>query len=121
MLACVPHAQGIRRIVRSGARPTGTGPAERISVSVFQSHAHALESAGVGWQRIVGMREALGEGPLPLAGGERKTAQCHDACRGTGDAGEWARSEADAAAQMVPAFRLKSSGTRLRACRILIC
>ena len=32
--------------------------------------AHAFESAGVGRQRIVGVREAIGEGPLPLALGK---------------------------------------------------
>ena len=89
----------------------GAGPAERASVLVFESHAHAFESAGVGWQRIMGVRQAAGERPLPLAGGERETAQRDDARRGVGDAGERARSKADAAAQVVPAFGIKSSGT----------
>ena len=72
-----------------------------------------FESAGVGRQRIVGMREAAREGPLSLARGGRETAQRDDARRGVGDAGEWARSEASAAAQVVPTFRIKSSGTFL--------
>ena len=59
--------EGLYGLVRD---QLGAGPAERTSVLVFQSHAHAFESPGVGWQRIVGVREASGEGPLSLAGGE---------------------------------------------------
>ena len=44
----------------TGARSAGTRPVERTSVPVHESDAS--ESAGVGVQRIVGVRQAPGEG-----------------------------------------------------------
>ena len=100
--------EGLYGLVRD---QLGAGPAERTSVPVFESHTHASESPGVGWQRIMGVREAVGERPLSLARGQRETAERDDARRGVGDAGERTRSEAGAATQVVPAFGIKSSGT----------
>ena len=45
----------------------GVGSTERSSVPVQQSQPDEAESAGVGWQRTVGMREAFGKRTLPLA------------------------------------------------------
>ena len=56
--------EGLHGLVRDrlGARSV-----ERTFVLVHQSHAHPTESAGVGWQRIVGVREAARERPVSLA------------------------------------------------------
>jgi hypothetical protein len=69
-----------------------------------------LESSGMGRQRAVGMRQASGEGAVPMAGSGRQ-AQRHNAAGGVGDAGERAGCEAGAATQVVSAFGIKSSGT----------
>ncbi len=68
--------------------------------------ADAIESAGMGRQRIVGVRETSGEGTLPLAGSGRQ-AQRHDAIGGVGDAGERSGCEANPAAQLVSQERVK--------------
>ena len=44
------HAQGFRRAVWIGARPTGTGRVERAFVLVFELHAHAFEGPGIALQ-----------------------------------------------------------------------
>jgi hypothetical protein len=49
-----------------------------------QSHAHAPQSAGVGWKRTVGMCETAGARPISLAGSERGSERV-DAARRTGD------------------------------------
>ena len=72
---------------------------------------NAIESAGVGRQRIVGVRETAGEGPFPLAGSVTRTAACDDASRRVGDAGERAGCEANAAAQLVSQKRVKMFST----------
>ena len=61
--------EGLYGLVRD---QLGAGPAERTSVPILESHAHAFESPGVGWQRTMGVREAAGERPLPLACGSEK-------------------------------------------------
>ena len=61
-----------------------------------------LKASGVGRQRAVGLREAIGEGPFPLAGGAGR-AVCHDAAGRTGDAGERAGCCRSAAAQELAA------------------
>ncbi len=63
------HAQGVRRIARAGARPSGARSVERSLVFIQQSNANAAESSGVGRERIVGVRETSGEGAVSLAGG----------------------------------------------------
>ena len=47
----------------------GARSAERALVPVRESREKPAEGAGVGRQRAMGLREAIGEGPLPLAGG----------------------------------------------------
>jgi hypothetical protein len=42
---------------------------ERASVSVHESREEPAQGSGVGRQRAVGLREAAGEGPFPLASG----------------------------------------------------
>ena len=49
------------------------------------------EGAGVGRQRAVGLREAIGEGTLPLAGSEGR-ALYGDAVGRAGDARQWTGS-----------------------------
>ena len=60
--------EGLHGLVRDhlGARPV-----ERTLVLVHQSHAHPTESAGVGWERIVGVRETFGKRPFSLAGADQ--------------------------------------------------
>jgi hypothetical protein len=74
------------------------GSAERALVPVLESLKEPPEGAGVGWQRAVGVREAIGEGALPLAGSAGWTVYCH-AARGTGNAGQRAGPGRSAAAQ----------------------
>ena len=45
------------------------------------------EGSGVGRQRAVGLREAVGEGPFPVAGSAGRAVR-HDAAGRVGDAGE---------------------------------
>jgi hypothetical protein len=59
----------------------------------------------------VGVRQAAGERLLSLAGNKENQRRRDDARRGAGDAGERARSQTDAATQVVPALDIKSSGT----------
>ena len=61
-----------------------------------------------GRQRAVGVREAAGEGPFPLAGSGRQ-AQRHDALGGVGDAGERPGCEAHPATQLVSQERVRNS------------
>ena len=63
--------KGYQIIIISGGKSESAraGPVERASVPVHESDADTVESAGVGWQWIVGVREAVGEGAVPLAGG----------------------------------------------------
>ena len=57
-----------------------------------------LEGSGVGWQRAVGVREAAGEGPFPLA--YRAGRELRDVAAGRiGDAGKRVGPDASAAAQ----------------------
>ena len=60
------------------------------------------EGAGVGRQRTVGVREAVGEGALPLAGGTGRAVR-GDAAGRIGDAGERAGSGRSTAAQELAA------------------
>jgi hypothetical protein len=66
----------------------GAGFAEWPSVFVHQSDPDAMEGAGVGWKRVVGLRAAPGERQLPLATGGRR-GECHDARRAVIDVGKW--------------------------------
>ena len=86
----------------------GPRSGERPSVFIHQQNQDAIESSGVGRQRLVGVREASGEGAFPLAGSGRQ-AQRHDAIGGVGDAGERSGCEAHAAAQLVSQKRVKRS------------
>ena len=45
----------------------GQDPLSGYLFSVFQSRSHATEGSGLGRKRFVGLREAPGEGALPLA------------------------------------------------------
>src|ERR1700688_4112123 len=57
------------------------------------------------------MCQAPGKGTLPMARGERTTAQRHDTRRRVGDAGERAGYETNTAAQLVPPSGVNTSGT----------
>ena len=76
----------------------GQDPQSGHLFSVHQPLADARESAGVGRQRAVGVRQTAGAGPLRLARRQR-SAQRHHAAGRTGDAGERPGSDAGASAQ----------------------
>ena len=102
------HAQRLRGSVRDGARSVGARPAQWPSVLIHESASHALEGAGVGWQRLMGVRQALGERPVSLAR-DPERGQRDDAPRGVGDAAERAGSGASAAAaRLVPALTVSA-------------
>ena len=61
--------EGLHGLVRDHF---GTRPVERALVFVHQQAENTTESLGVGWQRIMGVCEAAGEGPLPVAGYGRR-------------------------------------------------
>src|ERR1700734_533627 len=79
---------------------------ERACVSVHQQNQDAIEGTGVGRQRLMGLRQAPGEGPVSLAGSGRQ-AQRFDAAGRVGDASERSGPEAHAAAQLVSQKRVK--------------
>ena len=56
--------EGLYGLVRD---QLGADPLSGHLFLFFQSHAHAPKSPGVGWQRIMGVRQAAGERPFPMA------------------------------------------------------
>src|SRR6185437_7193401 len=90
--------QGLRRTLRPGARSSRARSFERSFVPVVESGAHPFEDPGLGWQRTVGVRKAVGEGALSLAlrDGSKLPG---DAARRVGDAAQRAGSGRSAAAQ----------------------
>src|SRR6185295_9877979 len=73
----------------------GQDPQSGHLVSVQQPLAHAPEGAGLGWQWIVGVRQAAGARSLRLACRQRN-AQRVDASRRVGDADQRPGSDAGA-------------------------
>jgi len=71
---------------------------------LFANRTHAAEGPGVGRQRVVGMREAAGEGALPLAG-SAGLQLCDDAAGRACHAGERVGSGASQAAAELAAAR----------------
>src|ERR1700686_4222534 len=51
------HAQGLRRTLRTGARPVAGGAAERAYLRVLQCAAKSSEAVVLGWQRTMGLRQ----------------------------------------------------------------
>src|ERR1700678_1882847 len=96
------------KAVRNGAGSVGSRSTERACVSLHQQNQDAIEGTGVGRQRLMGLRQAPGKGPVPLAGSGRQ-AQRFDAAGRVGDAGERSGSEANAAAQLVSQECIKIS------------
>src|SRR5512135_984002 len=70
---CDRHAQGLRGPVRSGAGPAAERAAQRPCVRLRQCATQSAEAAVLGRQRAMGLREAVREGPLSLAGGGRES------------------------------------------------
>ena len=84
------------------ARSPGPGSAKRPSIPVHEPVADTPQSFGVGWQRVVALRQAAGTRPIRVARGEGR-AQRHHACGRVGDAGERNGSRAGASAQELAA------------------
>src|SRR3954454_22573339 len=55
--------------IRLGAPPVVRGTSEWACFRVFECTAESAEVAVLGWKRAVGVRETIGEGALPVAGG----------------------------------------------------
>src|SRR6185369_8020675 len=95
---CRGHAQGLRWLVRVGARPPGTRPAKRSLVLVHEPLADTPESVSVGRKWFVGVCQTVGAGPLRMARRQR-SAQYHYEAGRTGDAGERLGPDAGTSAQ----------------------
>src|SRR5208283_5347010 len=78
------HAQGLRRPLRTGARPAAVPASERACIPVRQRATQSPEAAVLGWERAVGLRQASGEGTVRLAGGRQRSGEGGTQSRGTG-------------------------------------
>ncbi len=76
---------------------------ERAYVFVLQWTAQSGKADVLGWQWVVGVREKIGEGPLPVAGSKRRSEQSAVEPRRTGAVTGWDRSAAGGTAALVPA------------------
>src|ERR1039458_2928054 len=62
------HAQGVRRAVWLGTGQVEMRAAERACIRLRQRATQPAQTPFLGWERPVGVRQASGEGTLPLAG-----------------------------------------------------
>ena len=65
---CNGHAQGLQRVVRSGARAFAKRATEWACVSVLQRATQSSEADVLGWQWVMGVCEKIGERHVSLAG-----------------------------------------------------
>src|SRR5574337_989303 len=65
------HAEGIRRLVRAGARPPGLRAAQRARLPVLECKTQSPENDFLRRKWSMGMWQAFGERPLSLAGSRR--------------------------------------------------
>src|ERR1035438_5099023 len=84
--------------------------AERACFPFRQCATQPAAAAVLGWERALGLRQAPGEGPVPLAGSRRGRSENHSQSRGTYAADRRHRSGANQTARVAsrdPRDRLK--------------
>src|ERR1035441_2296295 len=96
------YAQRLRGPLRDGAGPLAVRSAEWAYLPVRQRAAQSSEAAVLGRQWTVGVRQAPGEGTLPLAGGCGRGNESRTQPRGIGVIAGGHRSGPDPASAMVP-------------------
>src|ERR1035437_2857917 len=97
------HAQGLRGPVWYGAGTLVMRSTERACLPIRHRTTQSPEAAVLGWQRPVGVRQAPGEGTLPLAGDLRRGNEGRAQPRGTGAVAAGHRHGRHPAPAMVPA------------------